>query len=818
MSRTRFRPHFEMLEDRWLLTTVTNLADSGSGSLRQAIGLTPSGGTIDFAPSVSGSITLTSAGLEIARNLSIIGPGPAVVTINGDLAFQVLHIDSGFTVTVSGLTIANGRGGATGAGIFNEGNLTLSNCTIAGQRTATGDGAGIYNNHNSLTLIQSTVANNTTAAGNGAGIYNNDGTLTITNSTLSSNAISGSGNGGAIYVNSGIASLTNVTLSGNTASSAGSQGGGIFINNATVNLTNTTIAGNRAGTAGGMRINMGSSNLRNTIVASNTADTAPDLSGTVHSAVSNLIGVNSGLSGITQGVNGNIVGTAANPVNPNLGVLQNNGGPTLTRALLPGSPATDAGTAAGAPATDQRGFNRNVNLAVDIGSYEYQPPLTSITLAPTAASTVGQTVTFRATVTANAPGSNTAAGTVTFLDGARALATLGLDGNGQVALNTSTLTGGSHRISARYNGFAQGDYILSPSNSSSVLQFVQGGIFALGAAPGRVQVRRTSDVSVLADFAPFGSSYSGSISVAVGDVEGNGYGDIVTGTQAGVTQVKVFKAKAFMDGTFNPADPDASLLTHFSPYGPYSVGVNVAVGYVFGSSFADIVTAATSGNPHIKLYFGQAIADGRFHPDQPDAFLFATYFAYGLNFNVGASVTVGDVNGDGYADIITAANTGNPHIKVYNGQAIANGTFQRNPEANVVTQFFAYGLNFNVGAFVAVGDTNGDGYADIITGASIGNPHVKVFDGRAVANGTFNPLNPDASLLDQFFAYDLQFNVGVTVGAADFDGDGRAEILTGASRGSPHFRVVRGDATGVRPPATFEGIPSDMQGGVFVGG
>jgi hypothetical protein len=243
----------------------------------------------------------------------------------------------------------------------------------------------------------------------------------------------------------------------------------------------------------------------------------------------------------------------------------------------------------------------------------------------------------------------------------------------------------------------------------------------------------------------------------------------------------------------------------------------VAVGNVFGNGFADIVTAAASGNPHIKLYFGQAIADGRFHPDQPDAFLFATFFAYGLNFNVGANIAIGDVNGDGYADLITAANTGNPHVKVYNGQAIANGTFGRNPEANVLTQFFAYGLNFNVGAFLAVGDTTGDGFADIITGASIGNPHVKVYDGRAIAGGTFSPANPDASLLDQFFAYDLQFNVGVTVGAADFDGDGRSEILTGASRGSPHFRVVPGNAMGIRPPALFEGIPSNMQGGVFVG-
>jgi hypothetical protein len=179
-------------------------------------------------------------------------------------------------------------------------------------------------------------------------------------------------------------------------------------------------------------------------------------------------------------------------------------------------------------------------------------------------------------------------------------------------------------------------------------------------------------------------------------------------------------------------------------------------------------------------------------------------------------VAVGDVTNDGFADLVTGATVGNPHVKVYNGQAIAQRTFNAgNPDASLLASFFAYDLSFNVGVSVAVGDVDGDGYGDVITGASTGNPHVKVYNGKAIAQGVFN-YGPEYYLLDQFFAYDVQSNVGVVVGAADFEGHGKADILTGAT-GAPHYRVVPGNATGVLPPAILEGISSDLQGGICVG-
>ncbi len=266
----------------------------------------------------------------------------------------------------------------------------------------------------------------------------------------------------------------------------------------------------------------------------------------------------------------------------------------------------------------------------------------------------------------------------------------------------------------------------------------------------------------LYSFLAYAGNLSSGLYVASGDLNNDGFADIITAPGAGAgPEVKVFSGR-------NPAN----VITSFFAFnGGFNGGVKLAVGDINGDFFPDLVTGAAAGNPHVKVFDGQDIAQGTFNPGNPDASALASFFPYALQFNVGSNIAVGDVDGDDFADLITGASIGNPHVKIYDGEAIATGNFNVNPEANLITQWFAYGMNFNVGANVASADVNNDGFADIVTGASSGNPHVKVVTGADIANGLFNPANPDASLLSQYFPFGMGSNAGVNVAA------GRSNLL-----------------------------------------
>jgi hypothetical protein len=203
----------------------------------------------------------------------------------------------------------------------------------------------------------------------GGGIFSR-GTLTVSNSTLSGNTGSG------IY-NDGRLTVSNSTLSGNTAG----IGGGIDSEgNSPVTLTNVTLTANRAEIGGGLAVFTAARPLlHNTLIAGNfrrPTGTAPgDVWGPLDPrGDNNLIGDGTDMTGLQNGVHGNQVGTADNPIDPRLGPLADNGGPTLTHALLPDSPAIDAGNNAYATDFDQRGegFPRIAGGIIDIGAFEFQ--------------------------------------------------------------------------------------------------------------------------------------------------------------------------------------------------------------------------------------------------------------------------------------------------------------------------------------------------------------------------------------------------------------------------------------------------------------
>ena len=386
-SRHRTRPGLEAVESRTLLSTliVTNTNDSGAGSLRQAITDAASGGTIEFQSGVSGTISLSST-LDINKPLTIDGPGAAALTIDGNNATQIFNIDDGnpatfLPVSISGLTLAHGRSSGTGGAIYTRENLTLTGDTLTGNSA---NGGGAIHNDGTLTVSFSTLSGNTAIAA-GGGIFNGRA-LIISSSTLVGN-IAGSNAGGGIYSNnysSGPLTVINSTFFGNSAPH--SDGGGIFAINP-LTVISSTFSGNSANGGGGISAPTSPWTCQNTIIAGNRAMVGPDVylpyNPPVTSLGHNLVGVTDGSSGWTGT---DLTGTSAAPLDPKLGPLANNGGPTQTMALLPGSPAIDAGDnslavdAQGNPlTTDQRGpgFPRIVNGTVDIGAFESQTVSTS---------------------------------------------------------------------------------------------------------------------------------------------------------------------------------------------------------------------------------------------------------------------------------------------------------------------------------------------------------------------------------------------------------------------------------------------------------
>ncbi|PSF32484.1 hypothetical protein C7H19_21560 [Aphanothece hegewaldii CCALA 016] len=429
------------------LFNVTNLFDSGIGSLRQAIldaNSTAGDDEIQFS-SISGTITLTSGELNITDSLTINGIGADLLTISGNNASEVFDIDDGtsnvINVYLNGLTISNGYD----YGIVNQDSLTITNSqisnndinisnsgvvTLTNSQISDSYRSGISNsgmmtitnsqisdsyrsgisNSGVMTITNSTISENGSTYTNGGGIYNS-GKLTITNTKISQNVASFGGSalsrrGGGI-LNEGDTTIINSTISGNRAN----YGGGIESLNGTVIIIDSTISGNVSRYGGG--INNGSSStaiISNSTVSGNSADyyggglrstgkliiTNSTISGNkayysdggllnfnkliiTNSIIANNSGGDCFNNGtITTNINNLIEDGSCNPAlsgDPNLGPLQDNGGPTFTQALLLGSIAIDAGDNAAIPPdilTDQRGagFPRIINGTVDIGAYE----------------------------------------------------------------------------------------------------------------------------------------------------------------------------------------------------------------------------------------------------------------------------------------------------------------------------------------------------------------------------------------------------------------------------------------------------------------
>jgi fibronectin-binding autotransporter adhesin len=315
---------------------------------------------------------------------------------------------------------------------------------------------------------------------------------------------------------------------------------------------------------------------------------------------------------------------------------------------------------------------------------------------------------------------------------------------------------------------------------SSTMSHAATVLVATGPGPGHLPLvkvtvegpRGNQTISFLA----YQKNFLGGVRVAVGDVDGDGRADVITGTGAGAMgHVKVF------DGT--RLGRTNALLMSFDAYpGSFRGGVFVAAGDVNGDGRADIIVAPDAGGqPLVRVFDGKTGA------------IIASFLAYSPSFTGGVNVSAGDVNGDGRDDIITGAAV-NAHVKVFSGATGAE-----------IRSFLAF-PGFVGGVSVAAGDVNGDTYADLIVGAGPGAPggHVKVFDGQT------------GQELLSFFAFEPNFLGGVRVAAGDVDDDKIADIVVGTGVGAAHVKVFR--AIDQLVLHDFLAYEPDFLGGVFVAG
>ena len=376
--------------------TVTKIADTSDGacdadcSLREAItaaGAASTDDAIEFSAAVFGTaqtIVLSGTDLIITNNggLVINGTGTNLLTVSGNNASRVFTNNTGAGTEIKNLRVSGGNGVSTvtagrGGGVYNSGGrLTLTNVVVTGNSTT--NGGGLSNAGTAtLTLVNCTVSNNS-ATGSGGGMQNFLGNMTnIIGSTFSGNTSNSTTVGGGAIQANGTLNIANSTFSGNTANTG--NGGAIYYNGTIITMNNVTIANNTSTIGGGgfQKATTNPANLRNNIITGNTgAADSPDISNAVNSFGNNLIGVVGTSSGWTAS---DLLNQAAQ-----FAPLANNGGVTLTHALLSNSPAINAGNNCvtdltctdGNPfsilTTDQRGagFARRVGALVDIGAFE----------------------------------------------------------------------------------------------------------------------------------------------------------------------------------------------------------------------------------------------------------------------------------------------------------------------------------------------------------------------------------------------------------------------------------------------------------------
>ena len=492
----------------------------------------------------AGTYNLTAGALFLQSDITINGAGSATTIIDGQALDSVLYADiPAGSRTVNNVTIRNGLASYGGGVIVDNGvTLNLANAIITGNTASslgTAQGGGIYVSvGGTLNLTDSTVSLNDAGNGGGGVRVLSGSTANIERSTIRANTSLIFGSGGAGIASQGSLSLVNSTISGNTTASGG-YGQGLSVEGGTASLVNVTIAANNSGAGNQFWTNSGTTTtILATIIANPLAGTNCLIS--VGTLVDNGYNLD---SGATCGFSG--TGTL-NSTNPNLGSLANNGGPTLTHALVFPSPAIDAGTSSGTPTVDQRGVARPQGAAHDIGAFEFMA----------AASTPEIGISGNATVIADGDGSPSPADHTDFGSTTEGLPlsrtfTINNTGTGVLTLgaNAVTLVGGG---CWEFSVTAQPASTVAVSGSTTfTLQYL-----ALNVGTGTCTVNVNND-----------------------DADENPYDFAIQGTTLPSPEITIYgNSNAIADGDLTPS------LTDHTDFGNTTVGTPISRNFTISNT------------------------------------------------------------------------------------------------------------------------------------------------------------------------------------------------------------------------------------------
>ena len=615
-------------------------------------------------------------------------------------------------VELNNLTIQDG-GADKGGGVLNEGSLRVVNVAFD-HNIAQEYGGGLYNLQGDVQVFHSSFTTNVASgspviAGYGGGVYSQGGSLTLFQCTIARNFAGGTGGGVAL---SGVSAtidrctIVNNNALYNTPAGGDASGGGVY--GGPIMLHDTIVADNYSGRQG----------LRD------------DINSKVNTISShNLVSTGKYLQGIADGSLGNRIGTAASPVGAGLAAVSVTK-PYYYSPLL-GSFAIDAGDPAvlptDSPTIDERGRNRVVNSRIDIGAVEFQP--TGVILTPQLLPKAGspKDVTLVANVGPVATGSNPVTGEVRFylndFDNVLGIQQLV---NGKASLDVPNLASGtvgiqyegsidfsSAQVEFPYTGgpVSGGTGGTGGSGGAAVKGLVPGPVLAGSGAGSQATLFSVGGVPTAFDALP---GTTGGVRVASGDFNRDGVADLVVGTgPGGPTRVRVLDGKTRLE------------LFAISPFeAAFTGGVFVAAGDLNGDGAAElIITPDEGGGPRVRVFngvgFGQ-LADF-FGIDDPA-------------FRGGVRAAAADVTGDGAADLMVAAGFGGgPRLAIFNGKSLAPGLTPTKP----VSDFFVFEQSLRNGVYVTGGDLDGDGFAEVVAGAGPGGgPHVLALSGKDLMAGT----------------------------------------------------------------------------------